>query len=341
MRPGQVVRINPNNGLQTVVTPTSGTVPAAAVGGAWNDVQGRVYFYSNGGVPANGGLRLYRYNPANGNFVNLSAANSYPTFDATACFPTTLEKRIIMPSGGLVPGDVVEFEFSIYNSQVLPMTYDFEDILTSVDLSWEAGSITPAAPGGGVVAITGQTLAITGITVPPTASTGEPLTFRVSLKIADAATYESCYTNQATITTAGVTVSSDNPETPEVNDPTSFCLNPCNLPAPVSCGNQQACLGETLTAIATVPAGTQVVWYDAPTGGNIVADPSWSTVGTVTYYGAADDGICISPSRTPVTLSIAASPLLDAIADVSSCGPFTFPVITGLNLSGNEAYYTG
>lgn len=340
-----LIRTNPNNGNQQAVTVASGTLPAnVGAGGAWNDVQGRVYFYANGGTPANGGGRLYRYNPANGVFVNVVAVTPYPGFDATACFPTRLEKKIIMPAGGLKPGDVVEFEFSIYNSQMLPMTYDFEDVLTSTDLTWVNASVNPASPGGGTVTVAGNTLRINGITVAPISSTGGlPLTFRVSLKVADNAAYNTCYTNQATIKTGNITVSSDNPDTEEMNDPTGFCLNPCDVPSPVSGGNQQACVadlnGGKLTATATVPTGTQIIWYDAPTGGNVVADPSLSTAGTITYYAAADDGACVS-SRTPVTLSITASPVLDEIEDVASCGPYTLPEIKGTDLSGNAAYYT-
>src|SRR5690606_10353739 len=136
-------------------------------GGAWNDVQGRVYFYSNAGSGANGGQRLYRYNPANGVFVNVTDVDPFPGFDATACFPTTLEKTVLIPAGGINPGDVVQMQFSIYNNQMPPMTYHFEDILTSSDLSWVADGVDPAGPGGGIATISGQTLSISGIEVPP------------------------------------------------------------------------------------------------------------------------------------------------------------------------------
>ncbi len=44
---------------------------------------------------------------------------------------------------------------------------------------------------------------------------------------------------------------------------------------------------QTLTATATVPALTTIVWYDAATGGNVVATPELvsTTAATVTYYG--------------------------------------------------------
>lgn len=78
----------------------------------------------------------------------------------------------------------------------------------------------------------------------------------------------------------------------------------------------------TLTATATVPAGHSLTWYDAPSGGNVVASPTLSTVGTVTYYAASTNNStgCISTTRTAVTLTINAAPP----ATVTVGGPTTF-----------------
>ncbi|MBC5848130.1 immunoglobulin domain-containing protein, partial [Flavobacterium kayseriense] len=66
---------------------------------------------------------------------------------------------------------------------------------------------------------------------------------------------------------------------------------------------------QTLTVTATVPAGVTVVWYDAVTGGNTVANPILNTVGTRTYYAEAVNtaSTCASPSRTAVVLTINAT----------------------------------
>jgi hypothetical protein len=82
---------------------------------------------------------------------------------------------------------------------------------------------------------------------------------------------------------------------------------------PVSAGDQSECELfpiQTLTASATVGAGQTLVWYDAATGGNIVADPSLNTVGIVTYYATAIDNLngCESVFREPVTLEIIDAP---------------------------------
>ncbi|MBK8601234.1 MAG: hypothetical protein IPN80_12435 [Flavobacterium sp.] len=84
-------------------------------------------------------------------------------------------------------------------------------------------------------------------------------------------------------------------------------INPASV-VPVSGGNQTECEAsplQTLTATATVPAGSTVVWYNAATNGSIVTNPTLNSVGTVTYYAQAVNGNnCSSLSRTPVTLTI-------------------------------------
>ena len=91
---------------------------------------------------------------------------------------------------------------------------------------------------------------------------------------------------------------------------TSIILTENPLPiAPVSGGNQTECEQnpiQTLTATATPPAGSSVVWYNALSGGSVVGSPTFNSVGTVTYYAESVNGTtgCLSASRTPVTLTI-------------------------------------
>ena len=85
----------------------------------------------------------------------------------------------------------------------------------------------------------------------------------------------------------------------------------CNVSPPTTGVNQTVCAQspiQKLTASATTTAGGTITWYDAATGGNLVADPSLSILGTKTYYAQASVGTCTSPSRTAVTLTINASP---------------------------------
>lgn len=84
----------------------------------------------------------------------------------------------------------------------------------------------------------------------------------------------------------------------------------CQLPdAPVSGGNQSVTATnpiQTLTAAATAPAGSTVKWYDAANAGNVVAIPTWNTIGTKTYYASSKNNTtnCESTTRTSVILEI-------------------------------------
>ncbi|MDP3946643.1 MAG: gliding motility-associated C-terminal domain-containing protein [Lutibacter sp.] len=94
----------------------------------------------------------------------------------------------------------------------------------------------------------------------------------------------------------------------------SFLVTINALPAaPVSGGDQSECEAseiQTLTATATVPTGFSIVWYDAATEGNVVANPTLNAVGSVTYYAESvnDATDCTSTSRTAVSLEILAAP---------------------------------
>ncbi|MBL4663498.1 MAG: DUF11 domain-containing protein, partial [Flavobacteriaceae bacterium] len=80
--------------------------------------------------------------------------------------------------------------------------------------------------------------------------------------------------------------------------------------APMAGDDQSECIAtpnaQTLTATATVLGGQSIVWYNAATNGNIVADPSWSTIGSITYFAETVDDTtnCVSTTRIPVTLTL-------------------------------------
>jgi Ig-like domain CHU_C associated/Bacterial Ig-like domain (group 2) len=74
---------------------------------------------------------------------------------------------------------------------------------------------------------------------------------------------------------------------------------------------------QTLTATATAPGGGSIVWYDAATGGNKVANLTLSSVGTVTYYAeAVSSNGCHSLSRTAATLTVNALPAITGTLSV-------------------------
>ena len=88
------------------------------------------------------------------------------------------------------------------------------------------------------------------------------------------------------------------------------------------------------TFISDVP-GVTITWWDAATGGNKVANPTWSTIGTKTFYAEALNGQCTSPTRTGITLTINSLP--DAPKAIVTVNPScNFPNGTVLVTSPKE-----
>jgi gliding motility-associated-like protein len=130
-----------------------------------------------------------------------------------------------------------------------------------------------------------------------------------------------------------------------VNDATSctstsrasvtLTLNPTPI-VPTSGGNQTECASspiQKLTAMASAQAGETVVWYDAASGGNVVSDPSLSTIGTVTYYAESvkNTAPCVSNSRTAVTLTINPRPVVPtSTGDQTACASSPIQTLTAI-----------
>ena len=113
--------------------------------------------------------------------------------------------------------------------------------------------------------------------------------------------------NNITLT---VTASNSCMQTLDITAPDCACPI---VDAPTSGGDQTECEQnpiQTLTATATPPADATVVWYDAATGGNVVADPSLTAVGTISYFAESVQNVtnCISATRTEVVLTINETP---------------------------------
>lgn len=83
-------------------------------------------------------------------------------------------------------------------------------------------------------------------------------------------------------------------------------------PAPVSAGDIEECALKPLQTLdanksVTPIAGSSLVWYDQPTGGNIVASPTLSTADSTAFYYAENINKitkCTSLTRTAVKLSL-------------------------------------
>jgi hypothetical protein len=72
---------------------------------------------------------------------------------------------------------------------------------------------------------------------------------------------------------------------------------------PIATANQTFCSSEIVGYIAVIPSGPSIIWYDAPTGGNVVPDATAIVSGT-TYYASQTINGCESTVRTPVTMTL-------------------------------------
>ena len=112
----------------------------------------------------------------------------------------------------------------------------------------------------------------------------------------------------------------------------SLTINPKPI-VPTSGGDQTECASspiQTLTATATTQAGESVVWYDAAVGGNVVSDPSLTSLGTITYYAESvnDATSCLSTSRSAVTLTLNPKPIVPASGNQTECASSPLQTLT-------------
>lgn len=102
--------------------------------------------------------------------------------------------------------------------------------------------------------------------------------------------------------------------------------------APTGNANQTFCGGETVGLIAVT--GTNVVWYDAPTGGNIVPPGTLIVSGTV-YYASQTVGSCESATRLAVTMT-AGGCLGNGTFEMQSIRLYPNPVTDILHIASTE-----
>lgn len=90
------------------------------------------------------------------------------------------------------------------------------------------------------------------------------------------------------------------------------------LAAPTGNANQSFCGSGTIGSLVTT-TGTNIVWYNAASGGTVVANGTALVSGT-TYYASQNNGICESAARLAVTATINAVPTITATTPAGSCG---------------------
>ena len=101
--------------------------------------------------------------------------------------------------------------------------------------------------------------------------------------------------------------------------------------APTGAANQSLCSGAILSDLQA--AGTAIQWYDAATGGNLLAN-SITLVSGTTYYASQTINGCASPTRLAVTYTAAPTPAPTAVASQTFCSNATLAdiAIAGANI---------
>ncbi|MFW0736132.1 gliding motility-associated C-terminal domain-containing protein [Flavobacterium sp. T12S277] len=96
------------------------------------------------------------------------------------------------------------------------------------------------------------------------------------------------------------------------------------------------CAGQTASLSATAVGGDTFEWYDAPTGGNIVAvNPTAALTTTTTFYlEATRGGTCINTVRQPVTVTVLPLP---TATDINIATPLTASCSGGIVLTPTSA----
>ena len=139
-----------------------------------------------------------------------------------------------------------------------------------------------------------------------------------------------------------------------LNASTADCMNEISVTAPdCSCPaiappsaegptTVSICEGQGIpTFMAFSTAGYAIDWYDAATGGNLLASNTTVFTPTMagTYYAEARDMAtgCVSDTRTAFTLTINSSPVANAGFDVNMCEGNT-QTITAMASGGNPPY---
>jgi gliding motility-associated-like protein len=136
------------------------------------------------------------------------------------------------------------------------------------------------------------------------------------------------------------------------SDEESFVLDiiPTSFNATLTTSSSAVCEGEnvTLTAITSPAAAVGNYSYEWNTASNatvLSTNASFAiAVNTTTTFNCTitDSGITGSDGVIVEQITVTASPaiILDARSNVNVNNTYTFPPITGMNLSGNEAYFT-
>ncbi len=111
-----------------------------------------------------------------------------------------------------------------------------------------------------------------------------------------------------------------------------------NPPVVDDIANPTSCDSYTLPSITGTNLSGNQAYYTATAGGGIKYLAGASITSTQTLYIYDSNAQCSDEEN--FTITIVNSPIVNDIADLTTCDTYTLPTITGTNLSGGEAYYT-
>jgi gliding motility-associated-like protein len=161
-----------------------------------------------------------------------------------------------------------------------------------------------------------------------------------SEKFSDPTALDAIYTPNNGETTTVLTLTSNNP--PGICGPASATVKITfkPVPPPPTVANQPVCAGSTATLIATAPGGTYT-WFDVASGGTVLyTGPIFKTppvtANTIYYVQVTKDGL--TSSRTPVTVSVIATPAAPLVIISPACSGGT-ATLTASGSTGTYSWY--
>lgn len=111
------------------------------------------------------------------------------------------------------------------------------------------------------------------------------------------------------------------------------------VPSPPLASSITSCVGTSLAPLTAIGAsGNTLLWYTTATGGvgsSIAPTPSATTPGTTTYYVSQKNTSNCESTRTPVTVTIYATPASPTVAPISYCQNATATALTASASTGN------
>jgi hypothetical protein len=127
---------------------------------------------------------------------------------------------------------------------------------------------------------------------------------------------------------------------PSCEDQESFTVTITAAPDISPLADANECNAYTLPAITGTNLTASAAYYTGPNSTGSSFSPGQVVTSTTTLFIYDSAGPACSDEES-FNVSITPTPDIDPVTDVSECGSYTLPAISGTNLTGAEAYYTG